>query len=404
VTGLDAAPAAAADDKSIANPMWGDDWPQVRALWSHEPGRAHLNHGSFGAVMRSVSAAQDDWRRRLEANPMRFFLAEEQLGVAAARARAATFLGCAADELALVPNATTAASTVLAQLRLRPSDEIVVTDHGYGAVWLAAERFGGAAGATVVTVALDLEASRDDMVATIVDAVSDRTRLVILDHISSATAIVLPVDEVVAALDGSGVAVLVDAAHAPGQVPVDLAGCRADFWTGNFHKWPGSPRGTAALYVGPRWRDTMRPLVASWNEELGFPQSFDLGGTQDLTAWLTLGAALDAAEAVGWDRMRAHGPALAAYGQSVVAEALDVQATDLWGADQLWMRCVPLPAGVATTTHAARGLWARISAELSCEVGVTTWRGRGILRLSAHAYNAPSEYERLATGLRRLFR
>jgi isopenicillin-N epimerase len=402
VTGLDARVGDRALDPT-ENALWGSDWPQVRSLWAHEPGRAHLNHGSFGGVMRAVTAAQDEWRRRMEENPMRFFLLEEQPGVAAARGRAATFLGCRAHELALVPNATTAASTALAAIALRPGDEVLVTDHGYGAVLLAAQRFCAAAGATVRTVAIDIEAPEAEIVAAITGAVHDRTRLVILDHITSATAVVLPGDEVIKALEGSGVAVFVDAAHSPGQVPVDLSTSRADFWTGNFHKWPGAPRGTAALYVGPRWRDGFRPLVASWNEELGFPESFDLGGTQDQTAWLTLGAALDAADRLGWDRMRAHGPALAAYGQAVVADALGVPSSELWGADGVWMRCVPLPPGVATTTHTARALWATISTELGCEVGVTTWRGRGLLRLSAHAYNAPAEYERLAVGLRRLF-
>jgi isopenicillin-N epimerase len=385
------------------NKLWGPDWPQVRAMWAHKPGIAHLNHGSFGGVMRSVTAVQDESRRRMEENPMRFFLAEEQPGVAAARARAAAFLGCGAEELALVANATTAASTVLAGLSLRPGDEILVTDHGYGAVTMAAHRFAAMAGAMVRTVPVEIASAVADIVAAIVGAVTDRTRVVILDLITSATAIVLPVDEVIAALAGSGVAVFVDAAHAPGQLPVDLSASGADFWTGNFHKWPGAPRGTAALYVAPRWRDGVRPLVVSWNEELGFPESFDLGGTQDLTAWLSLGAALDAADSVGWERMRAHGPALAAYGQSVVAEALGVPPGDLWVADAVWMRCVPLPPRVATTTHTARALWSTISTELGCEVGVTTWRGRGLLRLSAHAYNAPAEYERLAVGLRRLF-
>lgn len=387
---------------SVHNPLWGDDWSHVRDLWSLEPGRAHLNHGSFGAVQTRVIAAQDALRGRLESNPMPFFLRDEPVGVAGARVSAAAFLGCESDELALVPNATTAASTVFAALGLRADDEVVLTDHGYGAVAYAAERFARNVGAHVRTVPIDVRATPAQIVDAVLGAVTERTRVVCVDQITSPTAIALPVGAIAESLAGSHVAVFADAAHAPGQVPVDLSTTFIDFWTGNFHKWPCSPRGTAALYVSPRWRDRTGPLVVSWNEQLGFPASFDVGGTQDLTAWMSLGAALDAMDALGWERMRAHGRALVAYGQQVVADALGVPAEQLWADDSLWMRCIPLPAGVATTIQGARDLWATISDDLRCEVGVTRWRDQAYLRISAHAYNAPAEYEHLAFGLRRL--
>ena len=395
-------PTDAAAPSSLSNPYWGDDWAQVRALWPLDPGWAHLNHGSFGAVTAEVTAAQDRWRARMAVNPMRYFLIDEVEGVAASRHRAAAFLGSDPDGVALVANATTAASTVLASVELQPNDEVLVTDHCYGAVRLAIERAAAIAGARVVEVMIPVHAAAPDITPLVVAHLTDRTRLIVVDHIASPTARQFPVGEIVAAAHREDVAVFVDGAHAPAQIDVDLNNLGADFWTGNFHKWPCAARGTAALYVAPRWRQLVRPLVTSWRHGEGFPAAFDDTGTQDQSAWLTLGDALDVLERLSPTRLRRHGAALAAYGQHVLADVLRISAEDLWGDDELWMRCVPLPRGVATTESAKRALWRRISDELQCEVAVTSWSGRGAIRISAHAYNAPAEYDRLAVGLRAL--
>ena len=386
------------------NAFWGPDWPAVRALWPLDPTVAHLNHGSFGAVPLRVVQAQDHWRRRALANPMRYWLLDEPTGVTAARHRAAAFLGSDEDGLALVPNATTAVNTALAAVALAAGDEIVVTDHGYGAVRLAADRVAMRTGARVVEVALPVEGDADQICAAVEHAVTDATRLVVIDHVTSPTARIFPVARVVDAAHRRSVPVLVDAAHAPGQLPVDLTALGADFWTGNFHKWPCAARGTGVLAVARPWRDLVRPFVTSWNDAAGFPAAFDLTGTQDQSAWLALGDALDLMAELSWDRLRAHGSALADHGQRIVAEALGVPADRLWREPGLWMRCVPLPAGVASTEAGSRALWRVISDRLGCEVGVTTWRGRGLLRLSAHAYNAPADYVRLALGVRDILR
>ncbi len=387
---------------ALANPYWGDDWPRVRELWPLDPGWAHLNHGSFGAVPGPVIAAQDQWRARAAANPMRYHLLDEPRGVVASRHLAANFLGSDADGVALVANATTAASTVLAAFDLHPGDEIVVTDHSYGAVRLAAQRAAAAAGARVVEIEIPIDADDATVLDRVAGALSERTRLVSIDHITSPTARLFPVAALVVAAHDAGVPVFVDAAHVPAQIQVDLRALGADFWTGNFHKWGCAARGTAALYVAPRWREQVRPLVTSWSDAEGFPAAFDDIGTQDLSAWLVLDVALDLLERLSLPRLRAHGRALVAYGQHVVADALRVPAGELWADEELWMRCVPLPAGVAVTEAGKRALWRRISDELRCEVAVTAWAGRSALRISGHAYNAPAEYDRLATGLRTL--
>lgn len=393
---------AAARSTALANPYWGDDWPEVRALWPLEPGRAHLNHGSFGATPTPVLAAQGEWQVRAAANPMRYYLLDEPAGVAAGRRLAARLIGSDDDGVALVANATTAASTVLAALALQPGDEVVLTDHCYGAVRMAVRRVAAATGARVVEVEIPVGAGAAEIVEHVAAALSDHTALVVIDQITSPTARVFPVAAIVQAAHAAGAPVFVDAAHVPAQIDVDVRALGADFWTGNFHKWACAAPGTAALHVAPYWRRRVPPLVTSWADAEGFPAAFDLSGTRDLTAWLALDAAVDLLGRLTLPRLRAHGTALAAYGQDVLADALGVEPARLWADDELWMRCVPLPVGTATTEDGKRALWQRISDELGCEVAITSWAGRSALRISAHAYNAPAEYDRLATGLRSL--
>jgi isopenicillin-N epimerase len=338
----------------------------------------------------------------MQANPMRYSLIEEPAGVQQARLRAAAFLGADPAGLALVPNATTAVSTVLATFDFAAGDQIVVSDHGYGAIRLAVDRIARESGATVTEASFSTRADEDEICAAVEAALTEFSRLLVIDQVTSSTARVLPVDRIIAVAHDRSVPVLVDAAHTPGQLGVDVAALGADFWTGVLHKWPCAARGTAVLAVAEQWRSRLAPLVTSWNDADGFPKAFDLAGTRDLTAWLVLGDALDLMDELSWDRLRIHGSALADFGQATVADALGVGSDALWREPDLWMRCVPLPEGVATTTDAARALWNVISDRLGCEVGVTTWTGRGLLRLSAHAYNAPGEYERLAIGLRDL--
>lgn len=398
-------PSACGGDR-LPNPIWGEGWEEVRALWSLRGDVAHLNHGSYGAVPVSVQRHQARLRQDMEANPVRWFRQQPE-AVARARAALAAFLEADPEGTALVVNATAGVSTVLASLAgmsggLGPGDEVLLTDQGYGAVAFAAARAARRSGASVVAAAVPAHAAPGDVVEAVLGAVTGRTRLAVLDHVTSPTAREFPVAQLVEGLHEAGVPVLVDGAHAPGQLPVSVDVLGADFWVGNFHKWACAPRGTAALVVARPWRDAMQTLVVSWGEPDGFPRAFDRVGTADLTPWLAAPSALELLGGLGWDRLRAHNTALAAYGQQVVTGALGVDGDDLWGDPGLSMRVVPLPAGVAPSEEAARALAEDVAKRLGAEVAITAWRGRGLLRLSAHAYNAPADYERLAAGLPRL--
>jgi len=381
--------------------------PGARLLFSLDPAVAHLNHGSFGAVPLPVQRAQQRLRDEMDADPVRFYGHGVPERLAHARRHVATFLGADPDGSALVANASTGVAIALASVDLRQGDEVVATDHGHGGVALALAASCRRAGATLVTVALPLAGGDAAVVDRIRAAVTGRTRLVVIDQITSPTARLLPVAEVVAAVRDRGPAVLVDAAHAPGLVPTAVSEVGADFWVGNLHKWAYAPRGTALLAVSPAWRARVRPLVNSWESAAGFPGNVEYQGTIDYTPWLSAPIGLFTLRTLGVEAVREHNAALAAYGQRMVAAGLGVAPADLpepGGSVPLPMRVVPLPAGVATDASAATALRRRIAEQLGTQVAINAWRGRGLLRLSAQVYNRAAEYDALAERLPALLR
>jgi isopenicillin-N epimerase len=394
---MPAEPSTAADDD--ANPLWGPDWPEVRALWPLEPTVAHLNHGSYGAVPSPVLEEQASWRDRMETNPVRFFTRELPDALAQARAEVARFLGSTDEAIAFVRNATSAANAVLASLDLAAGDAVLLTDHAYGAVEIAARRWSVRAGAAVDRIHVPLDADAGDVVEAFLAAVHERTRLVVVDQVTSPTAHRLPLTELLPALRERGVPVLVDGAHAPGMLAVDLDHLGADYWFGNLHKWGFAPRGTAVLHAAPHHRARLRPLVASWGEGLDFPSSFDETGTDDVTPWLSAPRALRVLARLDLDRLRKHNVALATAGQLEVAAALGIDEESLPRDPAVSMQLVPLPDGLVTDDASAAALQARIGEEAAVEVAITNWAGRGFVRLSAQAYNAPADYRRLADDL-----
>lgn len=376
--------------------------PGAQLLFSLDPSVAHLNHGSFGAAPIGVQRAQQRLRDEAESNPMRFYARGLKDRIAHTRRHLATFLGADPEGSALIGNATAGASIVLRSLGLRPGDEVVLTDHGYGAFRLATDRECRRTGATARTVAVPLDATEDDVAAAVGQALRPgRTRLLVVDQVTSVTARLFPVEKIIAAAREHDVPVFVDGAHAPGMVPVAVTEIGADFWVGNLHKWAYAPRGTALLSVAPRWRDQIEPLAVSWEQDSGFPQRVEWQGSLDYTPWLAAPTGLFTLLTLGVDRVRAHNAELAAYGQRVVGAALGLAPADLLdpGGPTVAMRLLPLPAGVATTFEDATALRLRIADQLAAEVAVTSWNGRGWLRLCAQVYNRPDEYDGLAEGL-----
>lgn len=380
----------------LSNALWGEGWQTVREQFVIEPGSAYLNHGSFGNAPRPVTEAQNAWRARMDVNATRFFRREIGPALETARLAVAEYLGATdAEGMTLVTNATSGCSAVLSAVPFQAGDEILVTDHGYGATIMAADRRAADTGARVVVVPVPLAAPAAEIRDRVLAAVTPRTRLAMLDHITSPTARLFPIEELTPALQERGVAVLIDAAHSPGMVPIDLAALGADFWTGNLHKWAMAPRAVAGLYVAPKWRSLVRPFVVSWREGEGYPRHMLQFGTADLTAYLVAPDGIGYLAELGPERVREHNVALAEYGQAAVARALGVDPSGLPGDPGVSMRLVPLPLDLDDGFD----FQAVVSDRLGIETAVVPWNGHTLMRVSANVYNAPAEYDRLAAGL-----
>lgn len=381
-----------------------DPLPGARMLFSLDPAMSHLNHGAFGAVPLTVQRTQQRLRDEMETNPHRFFTQGLLERLAHTRRHLAGFVGADPEGVALVDNVTVGTAIVLRTLRLAAGDEVLLTDHGYGAVALAVRHECARTGAVPRVVDVPLAASSSTVGETVRSALRPgRTRLLIVDQIASSTAQLFPVAQIAALARAAGVPVLVDAAHVPGMLAVDVGRIGADFWVGNLHKWAFAPRGTALLAVAAQWRDRLEPLGVSWEQASGFPQRLEWQGTRDYTAWLAAPAGLYALRALGLDRVRAHNAALVGYGQRLIAEALGVPADRLPVPDpglpesaDLAMRLIPLPDGSAGDLGQATRLRQRIADELAAEVSVSWWSGRTWLRICAQVYNRAAEYHRLA--------
>jgi len=377
------------------------DGRPAAAAWTLDPALRHLNHGSFGAVPRVAQEAQARLRAELEASPQTWF-STLPARLAAARARVAPHLGVRADDLAFVPNASGGASVVFASLPARPGLEVVVTDHGYGAVTAGAERLARRAGGTVRRAHVPLAASAEEACAAVVAEFGDRTGLVVVDHVTSPTARFLPVAEISAAAAERGIPVLVDGAHVPALVADPLAGVACDVWVGNLHKFACAPRGAAVLVARGPLAQQLHPLIDSWGFDQPFPHRFDHQGTLDESSYLAAPVALEFVEQTwGWESLRRSLAELAEFGAATVAAAFSERTGEdhrpAVGMPVGPQQLVRLPAPFGRGGHDEAGaLRDRVLAELGVETAITAFDGTAYLRVSAHAYNTPDDYEDFA--------
>ncbi|GAA2091876.1 aminotransferase class V-fold PLP-dependent enzyme [Microlunatus panaciterrae] len=370
----------------------------VDSLWAPDHKVLQVNHGSFGRVPTETSAFLHALIEVEDSNPQGWFRTVRD-EIADARVALAEWIGVDEHRMGLVQNAsagmTIALNTLGPEARGR---KIIFTDHIYGAVQYAIERTAARTGAVPVRLSVPLDADDDQVVAAIA-AELDGAAMLVVDQITSATAKLLPVGRLARLSRDAGVPIAIDGAHAPGLIEAPVAGIEeADFWTGNFHKWPCTPRGTAALVVSEDRLDTV-PLVASWYEHEPFARRFDQQGTASCANWVAAPHAVHLIEQrLGWAAVRSHMSALADAAQQLVCSALDVAVPEV-GRTALSMRLVPLPAGVATDPLAAGVLRDRIADEHGIETAVTCFAGQGYVRLSAHAYNTLDDYQRLSDAL-----
>lgn len=381
--------------------------------WTLDPGVVFLNHGSFGATPRHVLELQAQLRARMEAEPVRFFLRELEGLMNAAREQLARFLGCDAEGLVAIPNATYGVNAVLRSLRLSPGDELLTTDHEYNACRNVLDDVAAKQGATVTVANIPLPLrSEDEVVAGVLEKVTTRTRLLLIDHVTSPTALVLPVAVIVSALRARGIDTLVDGAHAAGMLDLNLTALGAAYYTGNLHKWTCAPKGAGYLYVDRIRRDQVRPLAISHGQtsprtdRSRYQLEFDWTGTDDPTPFLCVPSALETLASMadgGWPAVRARNHALALRGREILCESLGVAllTPDSMIGSMAAIALPPSPSIAPRSTLLLEPLQDALFAR-GIEVPIVPWPAppSRLVRISAQLYNDEADYVRLADALR----
>lgn len=383
---------------------------QMLSHWALDPGITYLNHGTVGAPPRRVLAAQQAIRDEIERQPARFLLRElsevtvgvprdTQPRLRAAADSVAPFLGARGDDLVFVDNATTGVNAILRSFPFRDGDEILLSDHAYGGIANAASYVARRRGIGLRVLELpDPSHGPEGMLEAISGALGSRTRLAILDHVTSESALILPIEAIAARCRDRGVALLVDGAHAPGAIAADLPGIGADWYVGNLHKWAYSPRSCGFLWARADRQKELHPAVISWGLDKSFIAEFDWVGTRDPSAFLAAPEALAFLEELGPERVRAYNHNLAWTGGRMLCGR--------WGTTLAAPECmigtmatVPLPERLGSTGEDAARLRDALLYEHRIEVQLHAWRGRLWVRISAQIYNDEADVERLAAAV-----
>ena len=380
--------------------------------WDLDPGITFLNHGSFGACPRVVLQAQNDWRARLEREPVLFLHRQLEGLLDEARAVLGAFVGSDPDDLAFVSNATAGVNTVLHSLPLARGDELLVTDHEYNACRNALDYVAERSGARVVTAPIPFPLkSPDEVIGAVLDRVTDRTRLLLIDHVTSPTGLVLPVEPIVRALNERGIDTLVDGAHAPGMLPLDLGKLDAAYYTGNCHKWLCTPKGSALLRVRRDRQQTVRPRSISHGansqrvDRSRFRLEFDFCGTDDPTPFLCVPSAIDFLGSLlpgGLPALQQHNHELALEGRRLLCEALGTaEPAPQTMIGSLASVCLPPSDEAPIGPEGLDPLHVRLFEHHRIEVPVMRWPAPALrlLRISPQIYNARAQYEALAAAV-----
>lgn len=370
--------------------------------WLLDPAITFLNHGSFGARTRTILARQQVWRDRIEARPIEMLGRRVRELLAPAKETVASFVGADPEGLGFVTNATEAVNAALRSVSWRRGDRIVTTDHVYHAVRQTLRRLAHEHELELVEVPVPMPLrSAADILAAIEPWLAPPTRLLLVDHVTSATALRFPVESIVSRCRERSIEVIVDGAHAPGMIDLDIAALDPDHYAANLHKWVCAPLGTALLWSSPRVRNRVHPNVTSHFYREGFGSEFDWQGTRDISGWIVAKEAIEDLAPVGWDRIRAHNHALATWAHAMLVDRFGVEPmSPLDGSLLGSMAVIEVPKRLAERFDRPEDLQKAILDLHSIELPVIDWGGRRFVRISAMVHNRPHQYERLAEAIR----
>lgn len=376
----------------------------IAAHWLLDPAIAFLNHGSFGATPRAVLEAQSRLREMIEARPIEMLARRGRELLEESKQTIGPFIGAIVDNFVFVTNATGAINAVLRSLEIRPGDELLTTNHVYNAVRQTMKYLASRNGATMIEAPIPLPLrSPGQVIEAIEAALTARTRLLVVDHVTSPTAALFPLAEIIMLCQGRGVDVLVDGAHAPGMIDLNIEELAPAYYTGNLHKWPCAPKGSAFLWVRPDKQGEVHPTTISHHLDEGFPEEFSWQGTRDITAWVGAADAIRFMDKLlpgGWPAIMKHNHAMATWVQAMLCRRWNVEpATPLDGSMLGSMTTVPLPAQVRADFAKAEDFQARLYKEFLIEVPILDWQGQWWTRPCCQLYNSPKHYERLADAV-----
>lgn len=387
-----------------------------RSAWAVDPTITFLNHGSYGICPRAVMEYQSDLRERMERDPARFFKVDLERLMDGVRRRLGAFMNCPPQDLAPCPNATVAIATILHNTPFKAGDEVLLTDHEYSSGTNELGRLAPRLGIKVVTAKVPFPISSPDQVTqSVLAAITPRTRLVIVSHITSATSLIFPVEPIVAECNARGIDILVDGAHAPGQIPVDIAALKPTYYVGSFHKWLCSPKGTGLMYVRPDKQDGFRTVVLSSRADKIRPdrslflRDFDYMGTADYTGILSVPAAIDAVASLidgGWPAVMRHNHRLIVEARKAVCDitGLTPPAPESMLGSMASL-ILPQPDAEFTGRPAIYDDALQDALIDRYKIQIPVWpfgnppNNLRLLRLSAQLYNSLDQYRRLGEAL-----
>lgn len=371
-------------------------------LFLLDPDVHFLNHGSFGATPAPVFAVYQEWQRRLERQPVQFIASELGDHFAQARQALGDYVNSPAADLVFVPNATFGVNVVARSLALGEGDDVLATNHEYGAcdnIWRFLSQ---KQGFCYVNQSISLPTGTlEEMLAELWQGVTAQTRVIFISHITSATAVTFPITAICARARAEGILTVVDGAHAPGQIPLDMAAIGADFYTGNCHKWLCAPKGSAFLYARPEVQQLIEPLVVGWG--WGEPRTLTFGsdfldylqwlGTMDPAAYLSVPAAIQFQAEHNWTAVRQQCHDLLRQTLGRIHTLTGLPPMYHHDTDYNQMAIAALPPVDAPQ------LKRRLLEEFRVEIPITEWHGRTFVRISAQGYNTPDDMDALLVGL-----
>jgi isopenicillin-N epimerase len=376
---------------------------QLRGEFLLDPDIVFLNHGSFGACPRPVFEVYQRWQFELERQPVEFLGRRQKELLTSARAALASYLHVGQDDVVFLPNVTTALNVVARSLPLQPGDEILTTDHEYGALertwtFVIEQR---QARLKIQKLPRHL-ADPNEVVEAIWSAVTPRTRVLFLSHITSPTAVILPIEPLIQRAREAGIWTVIDGAHAPGQIDLDLGAMQVDFYGGNCHKWLSSAKGAGFLYARPESQHLVEPLVVSWGWRprdpwsTPFVDTIQRQATHDISAYLSVPAAIEYQQSRDWPAVRRECHELVRFARQGMTEISGIEPTV--ADDPRWfaqMATLPLPGGSDTPT-----IKQRLYDEYRIEIPANPWGGAPSLRVSVQGYNTREDIERLLGAVR----